>query len=304
MGNNSNLSTKHLFVALSIILIWGINFIAVHIGLEGFPPFMLCAVRFGLAAIPWVFILPRPKSSIKLIVAYGVFTFALQFGFLFSGIYLGLSPGLASLILQVQVFFSIALAFLFFKDKPSQWKIYGFLISFIGLGIVACNVNGGSTFIGFIFTLLAAFSWAMGNVFTKKVNADSPLSLVVWGNLMAFPFMLITSFILEGPVLIQSSLQNISWATIGAVVYIVYISTHVGYGAWGFLLKTYPTSTVVPFTLLIPAVGFLSSALFLGEDLSAWKLIASLFIMGGVVFNLLEHQIRQRLMAFRIKKVY
>lgn len=303
MGSTVTLSPKHLLLALAIVLIWGINFIAIYVGLKGFPPFLMCAVRFGLAAIPWVFIFPKPKSPIKLIIAYGLFTFALQFGFLFSGIYLGLSPGLSSLILQVQVFFSIGLAFLFFQDTPSSWKIYGSLISFVGIGIVASNVNGGSTFLGFILTLLAAFSWATGNIFTKKVNAHSPLSLVVWGNLVAFPFMLVASLIVEGPVLIVSSLQNISLPTIGAIVYIVYISTHIGYGAWGFLLKSYPTSVVVPFTLLIPVVGFLSSALFLGEDLSMWKLIASLFIMGGVVFNLLEKQIRQLLQNSKIKEV-
>ncbi|RZM23752.1 MAG: hypothetical protein EOO88_25180, partial [Pedobacter sp.] len=140
---------------------------------------------------------------------------------------------------------------------------------------------------------MAAFSWAVGNMFTKKVDADSPLSLVVWGNLVAFPFMVGVSLFLEGPVMILDSLQNMSWATIGAIVYIVYLSTHVGYGLWGFLIKSYPTSVVVPFTLLIPVVGFLSSALFLGEELPWWKLLASLFIMGGLVFNLLENQVKR-----------
>ena len=291
MGNTVNLSPKHLLLALSIVLIWGLNFIAIYVGLKGFPPFLLCALRFGLAAFPWVFILPKPKAPLKLIIGYGVFNFAMQFGLLFSGIHLGLSPGLSSLVLQVQVFFSIGLAFLFFQDRPSPLKIGGSLISFIGIGIVAAHVNGGTTFIGLILILLAAFSWATGNMLTKKVDAQSPLSLVVWGNLVAFPFMVVISLLLEGPVLMMSSLQNVSWATIGAIVYIVYISTHVGYGAWGFLLNSYSTSVVVPFTLLIPVVGFMGSALFLGEDLSSWKLLASLFIMGGLIFNLLEKQI-------------
>lgn len=299
MENAVNLSPKHLLMVLSVVLIWGTNFIAVYIGLKGFPPFLLCAARFALAALPWVFFLPRPKVSFKLIFGYGFFTFAMQFGFLFSGIHLGLSPGLASLILQIQVFFSIGLAFLFFQDRPSTWKIFGSLISFVGIGIVATHLKGSGTFIGLIFTLLAAFSWAVGNMFTKKVDADSPLSLVVWGNLVAFPFMVGVSLFLEGPVMILDSLQNMSWATIGAIVYIVYLSTHVGYGLWGFLIKSYPTSAVVPFTLLIPVVGFLSSALFLGEELPWWKLFASLFIMGGLVFNLLENQVRR---LFRVIK--
>ena len=145
---------------------------------------------------------------------------------------------------------------------------------------------------GLILMLFAAFSWAAGNMFTKKIHSQSPLALVIWGNLAAFPLMLFISLFFEGPVLILSSLQNVSWAAIGAVFYIVYFSTHIGYGAWGFLMKTYSTSVVVPFTIMVPVVGFLSSALYLGEELPYWKLLASLFILGGLIFGLLEKQVR------------
>jgi len=281
---------------------WGVNFIAVFIGLKTLPPFLLCALRFGLSALPFVFFLPRPKGPWKLIVGYGLFNFAIQFGLLFTGIHLGITPGLASLVLQVQVFFSMALAFFIFQDRPSLFKIGGSLISFFGIGIVAFHVEGEATLLGLILMLFAAFSWSVGNMFTIKVNSQSPLALVVWGNLVAFPFMLVVSLVFDGPTLILSSLENSSWATVGAICYIVYISTHAGYGAWGFLIKTYPTSTVVPFTLLIPVVGFLSSAVYLGEQLQSWKLLASLFIMGGLVFSLLEkrtkgfiHSLRPRI---------
>jgi O-acetylserine/cysteine efflux transporter len=298
MGNTINLPPKHILVVLSIVLMWGVNFIAVFIGLKSLPPFLLCAIRFGLSALPWVFFLPRPKGSLILVVLFGLFNFAMQFGLMFTGIHLGLSPGLASLVLQVQVFFSIGLAFLFFQDRPSTFKILGSLISFIGIGIVGINVGGGATFLGLMLMLLAALSWSAGNMFTKKINSQSPLALVVWGNLFAFPFMATVSFFFDGPQVIISSLQNASWATVAAVCYIVYISTHVGYGAWGFLMKTYSTSAVVPFTLLIPVVGFLSSAFFLGEELLSWKLLASLFIIGGLVFGLLEKQVRGVLRRF------
>ncbi len=291
MGTSVNLTPKHLLLALLIVIVWGVNFIAIYVGLKELPPFLFCTLRFGLSALPFVYFLPKPKAPLKHIIGFGVFNFALQFGLLFSGIHLGLSPGLSSLVLQVQVFFSIGLAFLFFGEKPGLLKILGSLISFIGIGIVASHVGGDVTLTGLLLTLLAAFSWASGNMFTKKVNAESPLSLVVWGNLVAFPFMAVASFFIDGPGVIMSSFQDISWAALAAVAYVVYVSSHLGYGLWGFLMKTYSTSAVVPFTLLIPVVGFLSSTLFLGENMAAWKLWASFFIMGGLVFNLFEKQI-------------
>lgn len=292
MGNTTSLSLKHLFLLLSVVIIWGVNFVAVFIGLKTFPPFLLSAVRFGLSALPWVFFLPRPKAPVKLIIYYGVLNFAMQFGLIFTGIQLGVSPGLASLVLQIQVFFSMGLAFLFFHERPSSFKIAGALISFIGIGIVAFHVNGGGTFLGLLLMLLAALSWSAGNIFTKKIHAESPLALVVWGNLFAFPVMVAVSLFFEGPVVIMNSLHSISWAAIGAVLYIVYMSTHVGYGAWSFLVKSYSTSAVVPFTLLVPVIGFVSSAVFLGEPFPIWKFVASLFILGGLIFGLLENQMR------------
>lgn len=299
MEINTSLPFRHLVLALLTVLIWGVNFIAIYVGLKDFPPFLFCAIRFGLSALPLVFFLPRPKAPLKFILAYGILNFALQFGLLFSGIHMGLSPGLASLVMQIQVFFSIGLAFVFFAERPGFLKITGSLVSFIGLGIVALNLNADATLTGFLLTLLASLSWAAGNMFTKKVNAASPLSLVVWGNLVAFPFMAAASFIMEGPSAIAGSFHTVSWSTVAAVAFVVYVSTHVGYGIWGYLLKSYPTSTVVPYTLLIPIVGFVSSALFLNEDLDSWKLWASLFIMGGLLFNLFEKQIGKLLTGLK-----
>jgi len=299
MGKAINLSAKHLLLALFTVLIWGLNFIAIHYGLNGFPPLLLCAVRFGLAAFPWVFVLPRPKAPLKYIVGYGVFTFVMQFGLLFSGIYMGLSTGLASLVLQVQVFFSMGLAAFFFADKPGVWKICGSLVSFIGIGIVAFHMGDTSSLVGLVLTILAALSWSAGNMFSKKVDAASPLSLVVWGNLVAFPFMALLSFFIEGPERIVGSLQHISLPVVLAILYIVYLSTHVGYGIWGSLLNSYATATVVPFTLLIPVIGFLSAAVVLKEPLPFWKILASLFVMAGLVFNLLEKYILTIFKSFK-----
>jgi len=285
------LELKHFFLALLVAFIWGINFIAIHYGLIGFPPLFLGALRFGIAAIPAIFFLKRPKAPWHLLIGYGLFTFALQFSFLFTGIHLGFSPGLASLVMQVQVFFSIGLAALFFDDRPSPWKLGGALIAFIGIGIVALHIGGGTSLLGLIFTLLASFSWAIGNMFSKKVRAQSAVALVVWGNLIALPLMLALSLYLEGPSSLYASLQNATRVSAAAVFYLVFLSTHVGYGAWGFLLNIYPTAIIAPFALLVPIFGFLGSAVFLNEPLPIWKVTASFFVIVGLGLILLEKQI-------------
>ena len=291
MNSDLNLSTKHLLLVLATILIWGLNFIAIYYGLKVFSPYLFCTIRFALCAFPFVFFLPKPNAPIKYLVAYGLINFAIQFGLLFSSINVGLSTGLASLLMQTQVVFSLILGYLLFGEKPSLIKTIGAIISFIGLGIVGWNINGESTILGLILVLLAALSWSFGNIATKKVNAKSALALVVWGNLFALPFMALASFFIDGPTVIMASFLQVDWLTVLAMAYVVYFSTHIAYGVWGFLIQNYPTATVVPYTLLIPVVGFITAALFLGEELSSWKVLASAFIMAGLIFNLLEKQI-------------
>lgn len=301
MNAKLTLKPTDLLLTLLTVVVWGLNFIAIFVGLKNLPPFLFCTLRFALSAFPFVFFMRKPKTPFKYLLGFGIFNFVLQFGLLFSGIQLGLSPGLSSLVMQVQVFFSIGLAYVFFSEKPEIIKVIGSLISFIGIGIVAWYVEGSATIIGLLFTLFASFSWAAGNMFTKQINAESPLALVVWGNLIAFPFMAVASYFIDGSEVIYNSLQNISLTTISAVAYVVYVSTFLGYGIWGFLLKKYVTSAVVPFTLLIPVVGILSSILFLKEELTVWKLWASFFIMIGVVFNVFETKIKKFFKAFTFK---
>lgn len=286
------MSPSHILLTLAVVVIWGLNYAIMKFGLNGFPPLLLCSIRFFFAAFPAIFFLPRPKASWGMIASYGLTTFALQFGFMFSAIHVGLPPGIASLVHQTQVIFTVVLSVLFFAERPSKWKITGGIISLSGIAVVSLFTQDGSVLSGFVLMLLAAFSWASGNTISKKIQSSSPLSLVVWGSFLAIPPIVLASLILEGPATIVSALSNIDLVTIGVIIYLVLLSTHVAYSLWGYLLNIYPTTTVVPFSLLLPVLGFLSSALFFKEELHDWKIVASLLVMLGVCISLFEKRLR------------
>lgn len=286
------MALQYLFLAFLVVAGWGFNFVFIKIGLDGMPPILLCALRFLLAAVPGVFFLPRPKAPWRLLLAYGLFTFASQFSFLFLGMKLGMPPGLASLVMQIQAFFTIGLAAAFLNDRPTPWKLAGALISFSGIALVGYHSGGEVTIIGLVLTVLASFSWGAGNIFSKKIGPTPPLALVVWGSLIAFPPVALLSLFVDGPELILSSLQNMSWASAGSLAYIVYVSTLVCYSLWSLLLIRLPTATIAPFTLLVPIFGFLGSVLMLGEALPSWKIFASLLVILGLCFNLLEPRLK------------
>lgn len=283
---------RHLLLALLIVTIWGCNFVAIKLALHDLPPLLLCTVRFVFVAFPAVFFLPRPAVTRRQLLTYGFTMFAGQFAFLFLGMKLGLSAGLTSLILQFQVFVTLALAIGVLKERLHAAQIAGALVAIAGFAIVARHTGGDVTIAGLVCVLLAAVSWGFGNFTSKQLGRVNPLALVAWGSLVVPLPMAAASLVFEGPALIAHSLTHLGGPAILGTAYIVYISTLVAYSLWSWLLARHPASTISPFALLVPVFGLLSSALVLGEPLPAWKLQAGAFVLAGLALNVFGPRFR------------
>lgn len=274
-----------ILIALLVVVIWGFNFVVIKIGLQGLPPIMFTALRFIFAALPMAFFIRRPNVPWKLLAGYGMFQFALQFTLLFSGMKLGFPPGLASLVIQLQAFFTIGLAVLMLGERPRVTQLVGALIAFSGMGLVASQLEAKATIIGFIMVVAGGFCWAVANIFTKKIGKTNPLALVVWGSLLAAPPLVLASLLVEGTAAWTEAAAHLSWISVGAVLFQSYPNTLIGFGIWSMLMRKYPTATIAPYTLLVPVTGMLSAALVLGEPLQWWKIAAGLLVLGGLALN-------------------
>jgi O-acetylserine/cysteine efflux transporter len=279
------MTATDILVALGVVAIWGVNFVVIKIGLQDLPPILFTALRFAFAALPLVFFVPRPRASWKLVVAYGMFQFALQFTLLFTGIQLGLPAGIASLVIQLQAFFTIGLAVLMLGERPRLAQLAGALVALAGMGLVAVNLEGHATVVGFALVVLGGVCWALANIVTRKMGPVSAPSLVVWGALLATPPLLVASLLAEGSAAWQVAAHNFSWRTLGAVLFQSYPNTILGFGIWSMLIRKYEAATVAPFSLLVPVAGMLSAALVLGEPLQWWKIVAGAMVLGGLALN-------------------
>lgn len=277
---------KHILITLTLILLWGLNFVVIQVALKELPPILLTFLRFFFATFPAVFFCKPPKTSWKLLFSYSLTLITLDFCFLFTGMYIGVSAGIASLTLQTQVFFTAILAVIFLKERMSKAQIIGAFIAFLGVVYVGLNTGGDVNLTGLILVELAALSWAVGNLVSKKIGRVDMLSLVTWGSLISLPFLLGLSFLLESHLWTMQSILHLSWKSIGALAYLVYPVTLFGFAMWSWLLSRHPATVVAPFTLLIPIVGFSSSALLLGETLPLWKIVAGILVVLGLIINI------------------
>lgn len=278
---------QHILLAILVAAIWGFNFIFVKLGVHEIPPLFLCAVRFLMVTIPAIFFIPRPTNSFRIVASYGLIMFALQFALIFTSLAVGMTAGMASLLLQTGVFFSILFAAVFNSEIPTAWQIAGSLLSFSGIGLAALHLDGSMTLGGFLLVLAGAAAMGLGNLITRRLGTINIATLVTWSSLIAFPPLLTLSFLVEGPARIVNSLHHFKGMALVSLLYIVYISTWVGYGAWSWLLCRYRVSLVVQFTLLVPVFGMLGSSLFLGEHFETWKMIVAGLVIAGLGINLL-----------------
>ena len=279
---------RHFLLALGVVAIWGSNFVIIKLGLTHLPPLLFAALRFAFAAIPLVFFLPRPAVSWRNLLAYGMFIGVGQFGLLFLAMRGHISPGLASLVIQIQVFFTIFLAMRLTHErvKPRQWLALA--LAAAGIGVIAAHTDGNTTFAGLAMILLAALSWACGNMVVKRAGKVNMVAYVVWTSLFSVPPLFALSLIFEGWPAIINGLRAADATSWFAVVWQATANVMFGYAAWGWLLARYPAATVTPMALLVPVFGMTASSWWLGESFPAWKLIAMALVMGGLAINLLR----------------
>jgi O-acetylserine/cysteine efflux transporter len=279
------MSPKDLLLALVVIIVWGLNFVVIKIGLHDMPPMLLGALRFMLAAFPAILFVRRPQIPLRWLLLYGLTISLGQFAFLFYAMSVGMPAGLASLVLQSQAFFTLLFAALLLGERLRVANLFGLLVAAGGLLLIGLQGDRLMTMAGFFLTIGAASMWALGNIVTRRLGKVNLVGLVVWGSLVPpLPFLAL-SWLLEGPEAIEAALRGISLDSILVLIYLAFGATILGYGLWSRLLSRYPASQVAPFSLLVPVVGLTSSALLLDERLGPLQVLGALLVMLGLLIN-------------------
>jgi O-acetylserine/cysteine efflux transporter len=277
---------RDLLLALAVVLVWGTNFVVIRLGLDALPPLLFASLRFTFVLLPMVFFLPRPQVKVANLAIYGAAIGLGQFEFLFIAMNGMISPGLASLVIQMQVFFTIALSMVRSGERLKPYQLGAFALAIAGIGLIMAHNGKGATIAGLVLTLAAGASWALANQCAKEAGKVNALAYVVWASLFSLPPLYLLSLWREGWPAIAAGLSHATFMTWAVVIWQSVGNTMFGYGVWAWLLARYPAATVSPLSLLVPVFGFAASALILGEPLQPWKIEAGLLVMGGLAVNL------------------
>lgn len=284
---DQHIPLRHLLLALAVVAVWGTNFVVIRIGLDELPPLLFATLRFLFAFLPAAFFIRRPGVSWSSLAAYGVLIGFGQFGLLYIAMNGFISPGLASLVVQSQVFFTIGLAMAFSGERIRLFQLAALVLATIGIGIIVEHGDASATLTGLGLTLVAAASWGAGNHVAKASGATDMLAFVVWASLFSVPPLLLGSLIMEGGPAMAAAIAHAGPEAWAAVLWQSIGNTMFGYAAWGWLLSRHPAATITPMAMLVPVFGMGASALLLGEALPFWKLAAAALVIGGLAINVL-----------------
>lgn len=283
------MTARDRLLALVVAVVWGLNFPATALALDHFPPFLLAALRFTILAVPTLLFVPRPRIPFGRLLLVGFGLGVLQFSFLYLSMASGMPSGLASLVLQASAPFTVVLAGVFLRERLTGRQVVGVTIAVAALGLIALHRSQTAALLPVVLALCGALGWAIGNVATRRAGAANPLHLTLWWSVLPPIPMAVLSFVVEGPDRIGAALGTAFTAEalpadLG-LLYIVLVATLVGYGIWSRLMATYPSSTVAPFSMLVPVVGVLASWAAFGEVPDLVEVLAGAVVVGAVLWS-------------------
>jgi len=286
-SSQAPLPARHVLLAVAVVAVWGTNFVVIKYALAHLPPLLLALLRFALAFAPAALFVARPAVAWRVLASYGLLIGAGQFGLLFVALRADITPGLASLVVQVQVFFTIGLAMAVAGERVRGFQWAALALAAAGLLVIGLNTDASTTPLGLVLVLLAAAAWAAGNAVAKQAGRVDMLGFMVWSSLFAVPPLLVLSLVFEGPAVMAQALVAADAGVWAAVLWQSVGNTLFGYGAWAWLLARHPAATVTPMALLVPVFGMSASTFWLAEPLPGWKLVAAALVLGGLAINLL-----------------
>lgn len=274
--------TRDRLLAVLVAVLWGLNFIAIDLGMADLPPLMFLAVRFVFVVFPAILFVPRPDAPPRTVLLVGLAMSLGQFSLLYLAIAMGMPAGLASLVLQAQVLFTVLLAWFGLRERPRREQLVGVLLGTVGLCLIAVAHGVSAPIVPLLVTVAAAGSWAIGNVLVRHAKVTSGLSMVVWSGLVVPIPALALSLLIDGPAAVADGFASFGWASILGTAYTVIAASLVGYTIYNGLLARHPATSVVPYILLVPVVGIASAWLVLHEVPSIGELVGAAIMLLGV----------------------
>ncbi len=274
-----------IILVLTVVTIWGGNFIAMRTGALAIPPYFLLGLRLAVAAIALVWFAKSPHGMVLPLIGIAFTMCILHFGLGLVGLQY-VEAGTGALAMQASVPFAALLAWIFFRETFGWRRILGVIFAFVGITVISGVPQLEGRIEMFLVMVISALFFSVATIQIRHLGKVDFISVNAWVCIFSTPMAFLISFVFE-----QDQWTATTAASTPALLGILYmglIASVFGQGLWYRLLPRYQTNQVMPFTLLVPLLGIIFGILFLDESLNWQLVLGGLITIAGVAIIVLR----------------
>ena len=270
---------RHLLILLFIAVVHGSAFPITKLVLnDSVPPILMASLRMGIVLILlipfWRFKMPE-KKYVPSLIAFSIFMGVMVYVFMTLSLYHSsiISPVIVGS--QLAIPFGILASAVILGENISSKKWLLIFSAFIGIMIIFFDPKLTNNFLGLLFASLMALSFALAQVYSRKLR-DLDISLTnAFIGLFGFTILIIISHFIEGDTISNILLINLnSWILILYQAIVVSLGAHL---LMFYLYKFYTVGQIFPSYSLFPIFGIALTFLIFGE------VPTILFLVGGII---------------------
>lgn len=310
MTTTTQKTTSPLLVIIAfatVYLVWGSTYFFIKMAVDGFPPFLLGALRFftaGILMLIWCAIKGEQIFVKRNIIHAAVSGFLLLV--VGNGAVIWAEQTLPSAMVAIMV--SSPPIWFVLLDKPnwgtnfkSKSTILGLIIGFIGvillfseqIGSMFGPSTGSSKLPGMLLLLAGTLGWASGSLYSKHNNTKGSVSVnTAWQMLAAGIVFIPSSFF-------HNEVQTLNWHTIPAhswyaLLYLVVFGSIAAFSAYVWLLQVRPATQVSTYAYVNPVIAVILGVLFAHESVTLLQVGGLVIILGSVLLINLSKYRKER----------
>ena len=266
----------------SVYLVWGSTYLAIRVGLEGYPPFLMGSLRFLAASavlygvLRWRGHAPPTPAQWKNAAVMGLFMMLLGNG-LVNVAEQSVSSGLAAVAVASMPLWAGLFGTLR-GQRPGRGEWLGLVVGFAGVAWLTLHGEMRASATGLAALVLAPVAWAWGSVWSRGRDLPAPFMSTAAQMLCGGLAMAVVALLLGERITAPPPLP----ATL-AVGYLAAFGSIVGFGAYVWLLQHVRPALATSYAYVNPPIAVLLGALLLGERVGSHALGAMAVILAGVL---------------------
>jgi O-acetylserine/cysteine efflux transporter len=280
LPHRNNFTATDFIAVVAMNLMWGLNLIAVKMGVDLMSPMTAAWLRQLMVLIICIPFLKVVEGKMRELITLGIMSGGLFY--IVVNISLAVSENIGALAIagQLGAPFSLILAVIVLKEKVARYRIIGMALSFVGVVILVFDPAAVDEQLGIALTVVASLIWAICSLIQRRLQGVKVLTIYAWVGLVGATILLPIVWMTEPAAFAR--VHTLPLSAFGWILFSALGSTVIGQGAMSYLIQRHPVSTVVPMTLATPVISVVAAAWWFGTQLTPVMIIGGLIVMAGI----------------------